>query len=182
MITIMSTPLLARLRRLPATRAEIAEGAYLFHAGDPVAALHLVEHGDARLLRHQEDGTALVLQRAGPGAILAEASLFAARYHCDAVAATPLVVRRIPRATLRAALVADADLAEAWAAHLSREVQAARLRAEILSLRGLAARLDAWLAWHGPALPPRGQWRTLAADLAVTPEALYRELARRRPG
>jgi len=180
MIPIMSAPLLAQLRRLPAQQAAIAQGAFLFHAGDPVSAMHLVEHGHAHLLRHQQDGTALVLQRAGPGAILAEASLFAPRYHCDAIAASPLALRRIPRATLRAALADDPDLAGAWAAHLSREVQSARLRAEILAIRGLAARLDAWLAWHGPALPPRGHWRALAADLAVTPEALYRELAHRR--
>jgi len=82
---------------------------------------------------------------------------------------------------LRAEFTANPALAEAWAGHLAREVQATRLRAEILSLHGVAARLGAWLAAHGAALPPRGGWRILAQEIGVTPEALYREIARRRP-
>ena len=59
-------------------------------------------------------------------------------------------------------------------------IQAARQRAEILALPRLADRLDAWLALGDGVLPPRGRRRELAAELGVTPEALYRELARRR--
>ena len=44
----------------------------------------------------------------------------------------------------------------------------------------VSARLDAWLAWHGE-LPPRGDWKQLADQIGVSPEALYREMARRRP-
>ncbi len=53
-------------------------------------------------------------------------------------------------------------------------------RAEILSLRTVAARLDAWTAANHDRLPEKGAWKTLAAELATSPEALYRELARRR--
>lgn len=180
MIAIMFADLAILLRRLPATELAVGAGAYLFHAGDPVQAMHVVERGQATLLRHHPDGATLVLQRAAPGAILAEASLFAAHYHCAALATTSLVVRRIARGALRDGMAAVPALAEAWAAHLAREVQYARLRAEILSLRGVAARLDAWLAGHATSLPPRGEWRALAGDLAVSPEALYREIARRR--
>lgn len=70
-------------------------------------------------------------------------------------------------------------LAEAWAAHLARSVQAARLRAEIRTLRKVSERVDAWLG-EGRALPDKGHWQDLAAELGVTREALYRELARRR--
>ncbi len=66
------------------------------------------------------------------------------------------------------------------ARHLAREAQAARLRSELLSLRRLADRLDGWLALNDGMLPPKGRWSTIAADLGVTPEALYRELSRRR--
>jgi CRP-like cAMP-binding protein len=179
MIAIMSPTLADLLRRLQAAESALPAGAPLFHAGDKVQVMHLVLHGEAHLVRHQANGAALILQRAGPGTMLAEASLHAERYHCAAIAATALRLRRIPRRVLRAAIAADPALAAAWSAHLAREVQSARLRAEILALRGVAARLDAWLAWHA-ALPPRGAWRALAGELAVSPEALYREIARRR--
>ena len=77
------------------------------------------------------------------------------------------------------ALRSDSELTEAWAAHLARSVQRARMRAEIRSLKTVAERLDAWTAEHGD-IPEKGQWHVLAAELSVSREALYRELARRR--
>lgn len=64
--------------------------------------------------------------------------------------------------------------------HLAHEVQQARARAQLLALKRVGARLDAWIALNDQALPSRGRWVELAAELPVTPEALYRELARRR--
>ena len=78
-----------------------------------------------------------------------------------------------------ARLRSDPDLAEVWARNLAHAVQAARLRAEIRSLPRVADRLDAWLA-KGRSLPDKGRWQEVAAELGVTREALYRELARRR--
>jgi hypothetical protein len=46
-------------------------------------------------------------------------------------------------------------------------------------MKTVAARLDAWIEWNGE-LPPKGEWISLAAELAVSPEALYREIGRRR--
>jgi len=40
------------------------------------------------------------------------------------------------------------------------------------------ARLDAWLAWHGD-LPSKGDWARLVDEIGVSPEALYREMAKR---
>ena len=65
--------------------------------------------------------------------------------------------------------------------HLSHEVRNARRHAEILSLRTVTARLDAWLAENGD-LPARGGWKGLAEEISASPEALYREIARRRVG
>jgi hypothetical protein len=69
---------------------------------------------------------------------------------------------------------------ERLARSFAREVQIARFRAEILSIRRLSDRLDAWLDLNGGVLPEKGRWLSLAGDLAVAPEALYRELAKRR--
>lgn len=71
-------------------------------------------------------------------------------------------------------------LARAWCAMLAHELQATRARAALLGLRGVAERLDAWLVLTNGGLPPKGERRGLADELGVTPEALYRELAKRR--
>ena len=90
------------------------------------------------------------------------------------------VGRAVARSAVRTLLTVDPGFAEAWALHLANELQATRLRAEILSLRTVAERLDAWIAWNGVGLPPRGTWKTVASEFGTSPEALYRELARRR--
>lgn len=64
-------------------------------------------------------------------------------------------------------------------AYLAREVWQARFRSELLSLKTVAARLEEWLNWQCGGLPPKGEWKTLAEQLGVSPEALYREIARR---
>jgi CRP-like cAMP-binding protein len=154
-------------------------GEYLFHLGEPVAVLFVVLEGEVHLIRDQEHGGVVILQRAGPGEVLAEASLFSERYHCDAMARTQTSVRSVPKRRLLDRLRNEPDFAEAWAAHLAREIQNARFRAEVLSLQTVASRLDAWLTWYGK-VPPKGQWKRLADEIGVSPEALYREMARRR--
>ncbi|WP_171892208.1 Crp/Fnr family transcriptional regulator [Mesorhizobium erdmanii] len=179
MIGIMSPPLIALLDRLEGREIEFAAGAPVFHLGDPVRCVHVVRSGVVHLVRHQDNGSALILQRAGPNSILAEASLYSASYHCAAQAEIAAVTWAIPRTGLLARIENDTELAIAWARHLAHEVQQARLQSEILSLKTVAARLDAWVSWHG-SLPARGHWSTLAHEIGVSPEALYREIALRR--
>ncbi|WP_162901340.1 Crp/Fnr family transcriptional regulator [Breoghania sp. L-A4] len=182
MIAIMLHPLFEQLSDLTSHEQALAAGETLFRLSDPVAALYLVVTGTLRLVRHQPNGLELTLQRADPGGILAEASVFSDRYHCDAIAATPAMVRAVPRARLKAAMAQRPELAEAWTRHLAHEVQKARALAEILSLKTVRERVDAWLLLSGDGLPPRGEQRGFAAHIGVSPEALYRELARRRAG
>lgn len=179
MIEIMSCDH-TRLFSLPlATERRLQPGEALFFAGDPVLQLALITEGRVRLLRRTMDGTDVILQTAVPGDVLAEASAYSATYHCGAEAAEQSIVRLLPVEAFRKALRYDPTLAEAWAAHLARSVQATRLRAEIRTLRKVSERVDAWLG-EGRALPDKGHWQDLAAELGVTREALYRELARRR--
>jgi CRP-like cAMP-binding protein len=179
MIAIMSADH-TRLFFLPlATERRLQPGEPLFFAGDPVTQLALITEGRVHLLRRTVEGASVILQAAGPGDVLAEASCYSASYHCGAEAALPSIVRLLPIGTFRKALRDDPGFAESWAAYLARSVQAARLRAEIRTLRKVSERVDAWLG-EGRALPEKGQWQDLAAELGVTREALYRELARRR--
>ncbi len=178
MIAIMSTALNTLWEQ---ARAQVlAPGEVLFRAGDPVLSLYRVDDGAVNLVRSLPHGAELTLQRAIAGSVLAEASLFAVTYHCDALAATPARVRSLPVTFVLAALSREPALVWAFAAHLAVEVQGARARAEILGLKTVAARLDAWLNLQGGRVPAKGKWREIAADIGVSPEALYRELAKRK--
>ncbi len=154
-------------------------GATLFRTGEEVANIFMVRSGGVHLRRHTTQGACMVLQNARPGAIVAEASAYSSRYHCDATAAEASVVASLPKARFLSTLASDPTLATSWSALLASSVQAARLRAEIRSLPRVSDRLDAWFA-EGNRLPERGHWQDVAAELAVTREALYRELSRRR--
>lgn len=156
-------------------------GRHLFHMGDQVKVMYYVQEGEVRLIRAQSDGSVLVLQRAGPNSILAESSLYSDSYHCDAVVATAASTVALPKAQMRSRLRKSPDFAEVWAKHLAHEVQRSRFQAEILSLKTVAARLDVWIAWN-THLPDRGEWHTIASQIGVSKEALYRELSKRRSG
>jgi CRP-like cAMP-binding protein len=151
----------------------------LFQLGDSVRFIHFITTGLVHLVRHQPTGAPLVLQRAGPGAILAEASLYSDVYHCDARAAIETRTSVIPKKDLLERVRSDPAFAHAWTRRLALEVQRSRLQSEVTSMKTVAAKLDAWLAWH-EHLPPRGEWAALAAEISVSPEALYREMAKRR--
>lgn len=158
---------------------QLTAGEYLFHRDDQVRWMFLVTQGEIRLLRYQENGNPVILQRAHENEIPAEASLYADRYHCDAVAAAQSRILVISRSDFRQGLENNPALHNALTARLARQVQQARLRSEILSLKTVSQRLDAWLTWNGD-LPPKGQRLWLANEIGISPEALYRELGRRR--
>ena len=154
-------------------------GEAVFHLGDPVRLVHFVTSGVIHLVRHQQHGAGLVLQRAGEGSILAEPSMFSNAYHCDACAITAARTVAVSRDAILDRVKGNGAFALTWSRKLAHEVQMARLHAEIVSIKSVAARLDAWLNWHG-SIPARGGWVSLAAEIGVSPEALYRELAKRR--
>lgn len=180
MIAIMLDTLITQLQTLPdGKERSLTAGTFLFHQGDEVASVFLVLEGEIRLVRHQPDGSSITQQRARSGAVLAEASLFSQRYHCHAVAEKTALVYALPKQAVFARLQMDSDFAQYWMAYLAREVQQARFRSELLSLKTVKARLNSWLNWRGCGLPPKGEWKALAEQLGVSPEALYREIARR---
>ncbi|WP_159441660.1 Crp/Fnr family transcriptional regulator [Roseivivax lentus] len=156
----------------------VAQGACLFRREDPVRTMYLVRSGSIALERPLRDGTALTLHVATGGMALAEASVFATTYHCDAVARSEAEVAFLPRATFRRALRACPDAALSLIETHAHEVQAQRARIEILRLRRVSDRLEAWLDLHGAPAP--GEWIRVADQIGVSPPALYRELARRR--
>ena len=152
---------------------------YLFHVGDPVRFVHLIEDGAVHLERSQFNGQVMCFQRGRAGDVLADASTYAHAYHCDAWIVEPARLRRLPIIRLIKRLETEPGLSRAWQARLARTVQTTRLLAEIRGLKTVEHRFNAWLD-QNEALPTKGHWQNLAQELAVSPEAFYREIARRR--
>ena len=180
MISIMFEELGPLLGGLARREYVFTAGQTVFRRGDPVRRIYFVTAGIVHLVRHLASGAPLVLQRSGAGTILAEASLYSAEYHCDATAMTEARAWAVSKQELLNRLARSPELGMAFIRRLADELQHARFHAELLSIRTVGARLDAWIEWNGE-MPPKGEWVGLAAELGVSPEALYREMANRRP-
>ncbi|SEN31623.1 Crp/Fnr family transcriptional regulator [Palleronia pelagia] len=175
MIRIMSD-LAALFAHAPLTR--VRTGQAVFHRDDPIRDAIFLESGSIALVRTLSEGETLTLHVARPGTLLAEASLFAARYHCDANTRTDTALRRVARgAFLEGLAQSPATLLDLFAG-AAKEVQAQRARVEILRMKRLPDRLDAWLTLNGA--PGDQPWTEVAEAIGVSPAALYRELAKRR--
>lgn len=157
---------------------KVAKGAALFHQADQVRSMYLVRSGAVALERPLTDAVPLTLHVATLGMALAEASLFAETYHCDAVARSNAEVARLPRTKFLTALRNRPDAALSLVETHAKEVQAQRARIEILRLKRVSDRLDAWLDLFGT--PAKGEWINVADQIGVPAPALYRELAKRR--
>lgn len=180
MIFVMPRSFITFLETLSHRDYSFPAGKMIVDIDDEVTQLFTISSGLVHLIRYQADGAAVVLQRAGKGAILSEASVFFTRYHCAAVAIQPSELRAYPLKTVRALMESTPQAAQAFAKYLANEVRSARKRAEILALKTVSERLSAWLIWNGGAMPERGTWHHVADELSVSREALYRELSKRR--
>ncbi|MBB05890.1 MAG: cAMP-binding protein [Pseudooceanicola sp.] len=153
-------------------------GAAIFRREDLVRSMYLVRSGSVALERALADGTALTLAVARSGMALAEASLFADTYHCDAVVHDAAEVAILSRVAFLTTLSNRPEIALGLIEAYAHTIQSQRTRIEILRMRKVSSRLDAWLDLNGA--PPEGQWKRVAEDIGVSPPALYRELAKRR--
>jgi len=180
MIVIMSNCFIEKLIAKAQARRFLDQGAHLFRQSDQVRSVFVVEEGLVELVRHHQDGASIVLQRASCREVIAEASVYSDTYHCDAVARMPSSLVELPKTEFLKCLREDEEFSGLWAAHLAREVQSGRYQIEILSRKTVAERLDGWLAWRGNRMPAKGEWKNIAAQIGVSPEALYRELSKRR--
>jgi len=168
--------------RTAAFDRELTAGAALFRCGDKSKGLVAVISGRVRLTRTDRSGREVVLHVAGPGEALAEASLFSAQYHCDAIASTNATVRVYPKRDVLAALDASPKAAQAFAATLAHQVMNLRTRIEQHNIRSAVDRVRHFLALSagtdGDTIKLHGTLKGVAAELGLTHEALYRTLAR----
>jgi CRP/FNR family transcriptional regulator, dissimilatory nitrate respiration regulator len=164
----------ARERRLKA-------GQTLFRRGNRTSGLYEIVEGQVRLVRVNRAGREAVLHVAMAGETMAEASLFSASYHCDAIATTDTVVRLYPKAAVLSEFDRNPKAARKFMAVLARQVMTVRTRLEQRNIRAARDRVRHYLAVNADAegftvtLP--GTLKDVAGELGLTHEALYRTLA-----
>ena len=170
----------ASLRRRSPLR-ELGSGEALFRQGDPVTAIYGLEQGRIRMVRHTIDDHRVALHTARVGELFAEAALFSDVYHCDAIADIPSRVRVLSKPNLLTAFDEDPRLAKRFMATLARQVMALRTRLEQRNIRSARARILQYLAataGDGRTVRVEGTLLDLAAEIGLTHEVLYRNLAR----
>lgn len=181
-MTCDCTAWLSAAVRAAAIEQRLRAGQTLFRSGEKTVGLYEVVTGKVRLVRVDRSGREAVLQSAAAGETLAEASLYAPAYHCDAIAATEAQVRLYPKATLLAELKRDAKFAQDFAAMLAQQVMALRTQLERRNIHSARDRVRHFLTLNacadGRTVALPGTLKELAADLGLTHEALYRTLAR----
>lgn len=167
--------------RAAATDRKLKAGEALFRLGDKTFGFFEVLSGRVRLARVDRGGREVVLYVAGAGDTIAEASLFSASYHCDAIAPTGVTVRVYPKTAVLAAFDKDRKAAQAFTATLARQVMNLRTRIEQRNIRSARDRLRHYLQVNadadGRTVLLTGTLKDLAAELGLTHEALYRTLA-----
>jgi len=153
-------------------------GDRLFTQGKKPDRMVYVASGEVVLQRLGIQGENVVLQRARQG-FVAEASLQSSNYHCDGVVTVSGDLVAIPIEPLRQSLLADPAFAMRWMGMLNQELKRLRAQCERLSLKGVRDRLLHLIETEGQCgrLPLDAGLKSMASELGVTHEALYRTVA-----
>ena len=154
------------------------KGERLFPQGKKPEQMFYVASGEVVLQRLGTQGENLVLQRARL-CFVAEASLHSSNYHCDAVVTVSGELVAIPIELVRSALLADPAFAMRWMGMLNKELKRLRAQCERLSLKSVRDRLLHLIESEGQVgrLPLGAGLKSIALELGVTHEALYRTVA-----
>lgn len=162
-----------------AESVSLIKGTEVFAQGDKPRALFYVVQGEVVLERNGVQGQKVVLQRVRHG-FIAEASMQSGSYHCVGRVTLSGHAVRLPIAPLRLALSSNTEFAMRWMAMLNHEVRRLRAQTERLSLKGVEARLLHLIETEGVdgRLDITSGLKSVAAQLCVTHEALYRTVAR----
>lgn len=143
----------------------------------PVCMFYVVS-GEVVLQRMGAQGEYLVVQRVRQG-MLSEASLLSSHYHCDGVVTESATMVCIPIAEIQKSLLADSAFSMRWITMLNHEVKRLRMQCERLSLRTVKDRLFHLIDTQGTqgGLSLGIGLKSIAAELGVSHEALYRAVA-----
>lgn len=160
------------------TLKSLKKNTLLFKTGKKPEWMFFVLSGEVTLERLSQHGDPVVLQRTRHG-FVSEASLQSPKYHCDAVVVAEAEIIQIPIQTLADALSTDPDFAGRWINMLNQEVKRLRLQCERLSMKSVKDKVLHLINTEGQ----NGKYqvntglKSLAGELGITHEALYRTLA-----
>jgi CRP-like cAMP-binding protein len=160
------------------TNKHLKKSTLLFKTGEKPKWMFFVLSGEVTLERLSQHGDPVVLQRTRHG-FVSEASLQSPKYHCDAVVVADAEIIQIPIQTLADALSTDPDFAGRWINMLNHEVKRLRLQCERLSMKSVKDKVLHLINTEGQ----NGKYqvntgiKSLAGELGITHEALYRTLA-----
>jgi CRP-like cAMP-binding protein len=158
----------------------LAAGTVLFRQGDRTVGIFRLASGRLSLQRVTPNGARVAMHTVRPGELFAEASIFSARYHCDAEVLADSEVLLYPKEELRRRLKESGEALWDFAGDLARHVQGLRTRLELRQTRSAPERVLQALQLRADANHvcrldgPLKQW---AEEIGLTHEALYRTLA-----
>lgn len=144
-----------------------------FQQGNKTRGLFVVLKGNIELRRFTRAGQMLIIHRAKSGETFAEASLFSASYHCDAIAIQKSHLVELDRRVILEKFHNEPDFALAIAKRFAGQNQYYRRKLELLAINNAQERiysavLEGYLA---------GNIKAFAFDIGLTHEAVYRGLA-----
>lgn len=150
----------------------VDKGDILFRQGQSTTGLYRVVSGSVTLQRTGLNGDTLTLHRAVSGGYFAEASVFSATYHCDAICTLAGCVIKIAKDHVLSTMQSNPTFVEEFSKLLAQQVQGYRAHIELLAISSAKDRLLAAMQ--------AGYFETTVIDLAsrinLTHEVCYRAL------
>ncbi len=170
---IILPPPLDQLDRSSTRYRTLDKGDLLFRQGDKSRGLFYVVRGVVELRRTTQAGHEVLMFQAKAGDTLAEASLFHSQYHCNAIATESSEVIQCMREMLLKQFRMDIRFALAMSRRFAMQVQGARMRHELLSIRNAEERV--YRAVVEGLLS--SSVRSLANEIGLSAEVVYRSLS-----
>jgi CRP/FNR family transcriptional regulator, dissimilatory nitrate respiration regulator len=179
-------PLLALLPaslQMQCTSLRCVKNERLFDQGQRPERMFYICDGEAVLQRVGLHGASLVLQRVRQG-FISEASLQSDSYHCEGVITASGDLVCIPISAIKQELLTNPEFAMRWVAMLNKELKRLRAQCERLSLKSVKDRLLHLIETEGEngKLALGSGLKSIAAELSVSHEALYRTVAELEKG
>lgn len=151
---------------------DMQKGDVLFRQSQKTSGLYRVVSGCVTLQRTGLGGDTLTLHRAVSGGLFAEASVFSATYHCDAICTEAGSVTKIAKADVVATMQSNPAFSEGFTRLLAVQVQQYRAHIELLAIPSAKERiLAAVQAGYFDATVTE-----LATRINLSHEACYRAL------